>query len=229
MPGWLVAVEGPSGAGKTSAVHALARRTGRPMLAEAVDRIRPVPRLTWSSDAELLRLESRLLAEDAARYREGRRLARSGATVLADTGFLGPLTYTAGLIREHLAPPELLGALLRTAAEWAREGRWGLPDAVLYVRTSDATRHRRATADPAGHPPSLQLRHQRVAAVEFELYRTVVRPTLGPRLRFVSGEGTVEEVVPRLDRALSRTRSVAGRRPSSGTLLGALARSEGVS
>jgi AAA domain len=229
MPGWLVAVEGPSGAGKTSAVHALARRTGRPMLAEAVDRIRPTPRLTWSSDEELLRLEGRLLAEDAARYREGRRVARTGATVLADTGFLGPLTYSAGLIRERLAPSELLGTLLRTAGEWARERRWGLPDAVLYVQTPDATRERRARSDPAGHPPSLQLRHQRVAAVEFEIYRTVVRRALGPRLRFVSGEGTEEEVATRLDRALSRTRASAGRRSSSAALLRALARSEGVS
>jgi hypothetical protein len=218
MSGWLVAVEGPSGAGKSRTVREAVHLFGVLALPEAYDRIRPRPSLTWKTSADLLRLERRLLREDATRFRVGRHLANDGATVLADTGFLGPLTYTAGLVRLGLAPPSVLADLARTARTWSVEGRWGLPDAVLYLRTPRTVRQRRAARDPRGHPSSLQTRHQAVAAEELRLYRTVLAPAMGPGLRFVSGEGSPEEVARRLVLALERTR-IRARRPSLERLL----------
>jgi thymidylate kinase len=221
MAGWLVAVEGPSASGKSRAVREAARSLGVPALPEAYDRVRPRLSLSWTSDAQLLRLERRLLHEEAARFREGRRLARDGTTVIADTGFLGPITYSAGLVRRGLAPSTVLAELVTTARTWAREGRWGLPDAVLYLRTPERVRQRRAARDPWGHPASLQGRHQAVAAEELRLYRTVVAPAMGPRFRFVSGNGLPGEVVGRLARTVERTRTPA-RRPSLDRILRAI-------
>ena len=228
MTGWLVAVEGPSGAGKSRAVRGTARRLGAYAIPEAFDRLRPRPRLTWTTEAGLLRLERRLLREDARRYREGRRLAESGATVLADTGFLGPLTYTEGLVRRGLASRLVLRELVRTARSWSDEERWGLPDAVLYLRTPLHERRRRAAHDPRGHPSPLQARHQLIAEEERRFYRTVVAPQLGGRFRFVSGAGSPEEVDRRLGQALARSRTPA-RRPSLERILTAIGRPPGVS
>lgn len=223
MTGWLVAVEGPSGAGKSRTVREAARRLVGVALPEAYDRIRPRPSLTWTTDTQLLRLEERLLREDACRYQEGRRLADTGAIVLADTGFLGPLTYTAGLVRHGLASPPTLGKLVRTGRAWHDEGRWSLPDAVLYVRTPASERRRRAGGDPRGHPPRLQARHQLIAEDEQRFYRTVVAPQFGARFRFVSGSGPPEVVVRHLVHALARSRAPA-RRPSLGRVLRAIER-----
>jgi thymidylate kinase len=228
MSGRLVALEGPSGAGKSRAVGEVANRGDVTGLPEAYDRIRPRPALSWSSDEELLRLELRLLREDARRYREARALVRRGKIVLADTGFLGPLTYTAGLVRRGLAGPRVLRALVETAGRWADAGRWGLPDAILYLRTSPSDRRRRALADARGHPPSEQARHQQIAAEESRFYRTVVRPLYGPRFRVVSGEGPPDLVAARVGRALARTRPRA-RLPSPKRVLRGLDPREGVS
>ncbi len=205
MSGWLVAVEGPSAAGKSRTVRAAARRLGVTALPEAYDRLRPRPPLSWATNAQLLRLEQGLLREDARRFREGRRLADAGATVLADTGFLGPLTYTAGLVRQGLAPPSVLHRLVRTARTWGAAGRWGLPDAIRFLRTPGAERRRRAASDPRGHPSLLQARHQSIARDEQRFYRTVVARELGPQFRYLSGTGSPDGVVDRLVRALPRS------------------------
>jgi len=227
MSGWLVAVEGPSASGKSRTVREMSRRLGATEIHEAYDRVRPRLSLSWTTVPQLLRLEQRLLREDARRYREGRRLAATGATVLTDTGFLGPLTYTAGLVRLGLAPRLVLNQLLGTAREWCEEGRWGLPDAILYLRTPLAERRRRAEGDPRRHPAPLRARHQAVAAYEQRFYRTVVRPELGERFRSVSGTGTPNEVVARLVDAMTRFRART-RRPSSGRILDAIEHDRGV-
>jgi hypothetical protein len=227
MSGRVVALEGPSAAGKSRTVAALASSLGLTTIPEAYERLRPRPSLTWRTDAELLRLERRLLREETRRFREGRRLVDSGATVLADTGFLGPITYTAGLVDLGLATPSALTGLLAFADELRTDGIWGLPDAVVYLRTPVAERHRRAEGDPGGHPRSLQVRHRRVAAAELRLYRTVVAPEFGHRFSFVSGSGPPERIAARVARLLARPRAT-GRPPSMERVLHAIGRGEGV-
>jgi thymidylate kinase len=218
MAGRLVVVEGPSASGKTRAVAEAAPLLRGTRLPEAYDRLRPRPRLTWSSPAELRRLERRLLAEEARRYEEARRATRVGATVLADTGFLGPLTYTRVLVRWGLAPPALLSELVERARALAELGRWGLPDLLVYLRTAPGERSRRARADARGHPARLRDRHERVGQEEAAFYRTVVAPELGPRFRYISGNGPPDEVATRLARA-ARERKAPGPRPSLDHLL----------
>lgn len=187
---------------------------GAAPLTEAYDRLRPRPALTWRGPAALLRLERRLLGEEARRYREARELAEAGVLVLADTGFLGPLTYTRALVARGAAPHRLLARLVDDARELAEQGRWGLPDAFVYLVTPSAERHRRAARDPLGHPPSLQPRHQAAGAAEARFYRATVAPAFGARFRFVSGDGAPSRVAARVRRAVAalRDRRIA-RRP----------------
>jgi hypothetical protein len=226
--GWLVAVEGPSAAGKSRAVATAARSLGLPSIPEAFDRLKPRPSLGWTGDAQGLRLERRLFAEDVRRFQEGRRQADAGATVLADTGFLGPLTYTFGLVRVGLAAPSVLTRLLRLARTFRPGEVWGLPDAILYIQTPDSERRRRAALDPIGHPSDLQARHQSVAREEQRFYRRHVAPEFGPRFRSVVGYGGVEGVAARIEGALPRTRA-PHRRPSLDRILDAMERETGVS
>jgi thymidylate kinase len=205
MRGRLVAVEGPSASGKSRAVRGASRRLGATVLPEAYDRIRPALALTWTSAAGLRRLERRLLRDDGRRYREGRERSTGGATVLADTGFLGPLTYTAGLVRLGLAPRPVLVDLLQRARASEAEGQWGLPDAIVYLRTPLAERRRRAEGDPQRHPAHLRRRHEAVATEESRFYRTVVAPEYRDRFVFVSGRGSPDDVVARLVKAVERT------------------------
>jgi hypothetical protein len=218
----LVAVEGPSASGKTRAVEGAADRFGVIAIAEAFDRLRPRPDLRWRTPAGLLRLERRLLREDARRYREARRLTRTGATVLADTGFLGSLTYTRGLVHRGHAPPRVLTALLSTARALEVRGDWGLPDAYLYLRTPALERRRRARRDIHGHPEALQDRHQEIAREELSFYRAAVIPRFGPRFRFVSGAGDRSTVLGRLGRAVRRLASSRSQRPSLDRILEAV-------
>ncbi|MGD0258059.1 MAG: hypothetical protein ABSB90_09325 [Thermoplasmata archaeon] len=227
MSGLLVAVDGPSASGKSRAVRAAALRLGADVLPEAYDRLRPRPSLSWDGIPQFLRLEGRLLREDARRFREGRARAAAGATVLADTGFLGPLTYTSGLVGLELVPRSALTDLVRTAHAWEREGRWGWPDAIIYLRTPAAERRRRAENDPRGHPRSLQVRHQQVAEIERRFYRAVVAAAYGDRFRFVAGSGTPDEVADRLVGAVARL-PAPPRRPSYRRILFALDRTRGV-
>jgi hypothetical protein len=227
MTGWLVAVEGPSAAGKTRTVRAASQATGATPLPEAYERLRPRPALTWATEGQLVRLERRLLREECRRYLDARRMTEAGATVLADTGFLGPLTYTLGLARRGLASRSALDALLRTARQASAAGRWGLPDAIVYLRTPLVERRRRAASDPKGHPSALQARHQAIAADEGRVFRTLVAPTFGDRFRYVSAAGPPDAVVRRLVRAVARSHTAAPR-PSPDRLLRAIGHSEGV-
>jgi len=228
MPGRVVAVEGPSAAGKTRAVGAVARRLGGAPLAEAYDRVRPRLPLRWKNPGALLRLERTLLAEDARRYREARDLAEAGGIVVTDTGFLGPLTYTTGLVLQGDAPRRVLTALVRTARDLASRGQWGLPDAILYLETPEAERARRARRDPVGHPVDLRERHERVATEERRLYTMVLAPAFGPRFRSVSGRGLPASVARRLATSATGVARVRGPAPRVGKILDALLTSEGV-
>lgn len=222
MRGRVVAIEGPSAAGKTWAVRDVAPGLGAAPLAEAYDRLRPRPPLAWRTPGELLRTERRLLTEEARRYQEARELAEVGGLVLADTGFLGPLTYAGAVVAHGLVPRSVVVRLVEEARGLAATGRWGLPDAFVYLRTPPAERRRRAARDPRGHPGSLQRRHQLVGEAELRFYRSAVAPRFGPRFRFVSGDGAPALVAGRVRRAVGRILSARSSPPPIDPILNAL-------
>lgn len=199
-PGRIVALEGASGAGKSTTTAALARAAGWVPLAEAYDRLEPRPSLFVPTEAELLATERALLAEESRRWRQARSLAARGRTVLADTGFLGPLTYTRGLVALGAAPARALRTLVRETERLRRAGRWGVPDLVIYLVCPPGRRRARASRDPERHPPSLRGQHAAVGALEGRFYRTAVRRRLGPRYREVRSDRPLARVLATIAR-----------------------------
>jgi len=182
-PGRLVAVEGGSASGKTTLVRVTARRLGWRPLAEAVDRLDPSPSIEFASPRELLQLEETLLAEEVRRYREARAWCHGGFTVIADTGFLGPLTYTRGLVDLHRAPGSVMRTLERSARALVAKGALGIPDLTVYLRTTPRERAFRARSSAPAHPSGLRARHEAVGRVESRLYREVFPRLLPDRFR----------------------------------------------
>lgn len=225
MRGSIVAIEGPSAAGKSRLLAEIARRRPVRPLPEAFDRLRPRPSLRFGSPDALLRLELRLLAEEARRYRLARGWAEAGELVLLDSGTLGPLTYTVGLVRLGRAPASVLPPLFAAARRLARKGAWGLPDRIVYLEVPRSERARRARSDPVGHPKDLDRRHAEIGRVERRMYRRDLAPILADRLRFVSGNGAPEEVARRVERRLLEGPSSSPGASVGGRVLRALARS----
>jgi hypothetical protein len=201
-----VAVEGASASGKTTAVETAARGAGWTFLPEAYRRIVPSPSLEFHSPAELVDLELRLLQEDARRYTEARARAETGATVLADTGFLGTLTYTWALLAAGAAPRSALSSVVKRARSLHALRQLDLADGYVYLDTPAPVRASRARADPTGHPVELATRHARIGDLERGFYRDRFAPLLGHRFRSVSGSGPVRVVARRVRDA---TRSTA--------------------
>jgi thymidylate kinase len=218
--GRVLAIEGSSGAGKTTVVRAAARAFGWQPLPEAFDRLDPPPSLRFQTPEELLSLERTLLAEEERRYREAVEARARGRTVVADTGFLGPLTYTAGLVALGDAAPPVLQALRSLAEGRERSHRIGLPDGIVYLDVPARVRRRRTARDPRGHPTEFQARHEAVGRLERRFYRRLARGALAGRVRFVSGTGAPETVASRVRVAF---RSLETRRGAPPTLRGALA------
>ncbi|MGI0155793.1 MAG: AAA family ATPase [Thermoplasmata archaeon] len=213
MSGTVIAIEGPSAAGKTTVAARVARTTGGVVLPEAYRRIIPTPNLELGSPAELLDLEERLLREDADRYLEALARARAGATVVADTGFLGPLTYTWALVVQGAAPLSSLVALRDRARSLARHGEWGLADEYFYLETTAAARAGRIRADRAGHPPALARRHEEVGVLELRFYRERFAPLLGSRFHRVPAGETAPVVADRVVALLRAPIPAPGPRP----------------
>lgn len=219
MSGRVVAVEGASASGKTTAVGTAARRSGWTVVTEAYHRIDPRPSLEFRSSDELVDLERRLLEEDARRYSEARGLADGGATVLADTGFLGPLTYTSALVATGAAPPAALASVVGLARMLQARGAWDLADVYLYLDTPSSIRSARARADPSGHPADLTARHARIGDVEHRFYAEEFAPLLGDRFRWVSGAGPASVVAGRVVDAVRETAALPVRDVSVTALL----------
>jgi hypothetical protein len=217
--GRIIAVDGASGAGKTTAVEAVARATGWTLLAEGYRRLTPPPSLAFSSPRQLVALEQRLLREEARRYSEARARARDGSTVIADTGFLGPLTYTDGLVSLGAAPRTVLPPILALARRLAARGSWGLADEHLYLETPASVRAARIRRDPVGHPPEFVRRHREVGHFERRFYRERFAPLVGPRFRTVSGAGPRAIVARRLARAATRADPGPPREAMAGAVL----------
>src|SRR5579863_7292459 len=94
----IVALEGTSGVGKSRVARALALPgSGTVLLPEAYDRLDPAPSLAVPDRRALWGVEARLLRAEVGRYREALRWRGQGRVVIADTGFLGPLTYSVGM------------------------------------------------------------------------------------------------------------------------------------
>jgi hypothetical protein len=201
LAGRIIAVDGASGAGKTTAVEAVARTTGWTLLPEGYRRLVPPPSLEFSSPRELVILETRLLREEARRYSEARAWARGGGTVIADTGFLGPLTYADGLVSLGAAPRTVLAPLVAFARRLEARGSWGVADVYLYLETPVSVRTARIRRDPVGHPVELVRRHREVGNFERRFYRERFARLFGPRFRAVSGAGSRTVVARRVARA----------------------------
>ena len=185
--GRLVAIEGASASGKTTLVRTAARLLGWHPLPEAFDRLDPAPTLEFGSPAELLRLEGTLLAEESCRYREARTLCRRGRTVLADTGFLGPLTYTCGLVEVGRAPASVGRVIGQATRSLLRKGTLGIPDLTIYLHTSASERAQRARSGAQGHPAALFTRHEAVGRVERRYFEEVFPAALPDRFRKLRG------------------------------------------
>lgn len=200
----VLAIEGISGAGKSTVTERYARLVGAEWVPEAFRRIRPELSLEYSSATELLRLERRLLREDALRYRAARGAARQGRLAVLDTGTIGSLTYSFALGRLGRTPARVLRSLTNDARAMLRQRTWGVPDRVVWIESIAGDRRRRIAADPVGHPSDLAARHEAVGRVERSFYRGPVARLLGPRFVSVRGDGPPGAVVARVRRALDR-------------------------
>jgi len=209
--GRLVAVEGASASGKTTLVRTAARRLGWRALPEAFDRLDPAPSLEFASARELLRLEGTLLAEEARRYREARALCRRGHTVFADTGFLGPLTYTHGLVDLGRAPAAVGRAIERGTRSLLRKGALGIPDLTVYLETTVDERTDRARRGARQHPAGLHTRHEAVGRVERRFFEEVFPSALPDRFRTLRGRSAPA----RLARELAKLVEEAAPSPAS--------------
>jgi thymidylate kinase len=202
----VVALTGPSGAGKSTVVRTLTEDPGWTALDEAFYRLRPRPSLRFRSQRELLALERRLLTEEGRRFREARELARQGRTVIADTAFLDPATYTAGLLILGLASPGTFAATIGAAEREVRAGRLGVPDLTVRLSVPPATRRRRTELDPQGHPRAFRARHEAVGRVEAERLVPALVAALPGRVRVVRADRPAEEVAARVRALVARAR-----------------------
>jgi len=217
--GRVIALEGGSAAGKTTLVRAAAQQLGGYPLAEAVDRLDPSPSLEFSSSRELLQLESLLLTEESRRYREARRAAQRGETVFADTGFLGPVTYTRGLVALGRAGAPVYRSVERIARDLVDRGALGIPDLTVYLATTPRERARRARADRPHHARPEFARHEAVGAVERTYFEELFPDALPGRFRSVRGGPGVPVLVRELREVVERSRTTPATRADGRALL----------
>lgn len=212
----IVSIDGPAAAGKSSVVARVASRRGWIPIAEAFERIEPAPSLRFSSARELERLERGLLEDDGRRWRTARSLTARGLTVVTDTGFLGPLTYTAGLVALGLAPRSTLDAIVARGRAMARRARWGMPDAIVYLAASRSVRRARGRRDWRWRPAELERRHEAVGAWEERFYRGPLAGVLRQRLFVVPGVGPLDAIARSVGRRVDPVRPLT---PSTRTAL----------
>lgn len=201
----VVALSGPSGVGKSTTAAGLEQAFGWAHLEEAYCRLVPRPRLTWSTEVGLERLELRLLDEEAQRYREACELAAAGTPVVVDTSFLDPVAYIAGLYRLGLAEGSTMHAVAARARRLAREGRLGVPDLTVYLTVPPEVVRRRAARDPRRHPPALRDRHAAVGRVEATTLVPALRRSVGVRCVRVRADVRPDRLAGRIAARARRT------------------------
>jgi predicted kinase len=197
-PPIIVALEGISGVGKTEAARTLADSIPNAvLLREAHARIRPPLNLSVPDRPSLQRVEGRLVREELERWREARSALAAGRSVVADTGFLGPLTYSVGLAA--VDPRRDLAERLRKAySATVRNRTLGAVDLTVWLELPASARRARAGRDPAGHPPHLLDRHDRIGRLEERIWKRTFAPVLGARFRAVSARGPSGVVARRI-------------------------------
>lgn len=210
-PAPIVALEGPSASGKSTVAARLAARQGWALIAEAVDRLDPAPSLDFRSEGALLDLETTLLEEDARRFEAACRIAARGTTVVCDTGFVGALSYTAGLLATRRCEPETYARLLAVARRLARARRIGLPDLSVYLAVPARVRADRAAGDPAHHPSRLRARHELIGRFEWDVFRPWFASAQPGRVAVVGSAGPAETVARAIERRAKATPRLRGR------------------
>jgi thymidylate kinase len=198
--GVVVALEGPSGVGKSALAERLARASGWRWLREAYDRLSPRPSLGFANPEELLALERRLLREDARRFREARRAAERGARVLADTDFLGPLAYTRGLADAGIETGKTLPTLRALALRASRAGAWGFADLYVYLDAPERTVAQRTVRAESTHPSSWRARHRRVGRRERAFWLRELAELLPGRVIRLDARGSLGRLATRFER-----------------------------
>ena len=189
-PPLVLALEGPSGVGKTSTARELARLLEGTAVPEAYERLDGSVPLTYGSRSELSEIELALLDEDARRWREAGQLRAQGTPVVLDTGTLGTLTYSWG-IRESLEPAwDVTAEVVRRARQLRAEHHWGLPDLTLYLDAPETVAASRAARGAKDHPPELRERHRTVGRFERLLYGREFPRRLPGRFGSVSAEAS---------------------------------------
>ncbi len=220
----VVALSGPSGAGKSTTVARVAEATGWVALDEAFYRLRPRPPLRFRSDRELAAIELRLLGEEARRFGEARRLSDDGVSVVADTGFLDPVDYTAGLVLLGRAQLATARAVLARARALATSGRLGIADLTVHLSVSPRARSERVRSDPRGHPRAFRERHELVGTLLARTVRPAVARQLPGRVVVVRAGASPAAVARRIVRRALRTRPLGDRSAAAGRWLAVLER-----
>lgn len=204
--GAVLALEGPSGAGKSSAARALSGSFGYYVVAEAYDRLDPRPSLEVRHLADLVSVESDLLGAEVERYHEAEEARRAGRSVVLDTGYLGPFTYTLGLAEIDPRFRPAVRPLARRVLSLIRRGSLGLPDGTIYLDVPESHAADRASRDPVRHPPRWARRHREVARFERRLWLGPFEARAPKRFWRLPSLPSPEEVARRVDRACRRGR-----------------------
>ncbi|HEY6238884.1 MAG TPA: AAA family ATPase [Thermoplasmata archaeon] len=200
----VVAIEGASGAGKTSVAGELARRLDAVLIPEAFDRLGRRRSLRFRDRPGLAEIERALLAEEGRRWTEATAHRRAGRPVVLDTGTTGPLTYSWG-VREGIDSRwDVVSEVLRQTRRLRSLHGWGLPDLTFYLDVSEDVADARAARSPTDHPAPLRERHRRVGRFERFLYEREFPRRLPGRFGCVAGEGSPREVASGIRDRLER-------------------------
>ncbi len=200
----LLAIEGPSGVGKSLVSRALGERLGAAVLPEAFEGLSPRPSLEFQTVDELRVLELNLLAAEIARYQEADALRAKGSPVILDTGPWGPLTYSWGLRETVDGPWDVVPDVVAEARRHGGLDRFPLPELTVYLDVPESVATGRAASDPSGHPAALRERHRQVARFERLLYQRIFPELLPARFLSVSGEPSPRRIAFALADRLER-------------------------
>ena len=199
------AIEGRSGAGKTTVARALAKRLGWRLLPEAYRRRTGRRSISFHTLSELRRVERRLVDEDLRRFAEARRLVRGGKGVVLDTDFLGPLTYSSGLRERVNKELDVVADVKGWLAEALENGSWGLADLYIYLDASEALAARRTTLSRSAHPTAFRDRHRRVGSAERNFFLRVLPKLIPGRVLRVSSASSPADIVSEVLRRAPRS------------------------